>query len=204
MIGQLKKHVKNYNSQRGLTFQPERAMALNCSLQWTNIISLGNTWIKTMTSYFNELYQETVVFSALKNTTVILWYASQGCTFGREKSLHRCRLWLHFHRQCWELDISSENWHQLLQNRLLEVMCLPSKKGLWESRLDKRHVLHEFFGYQVGNRVSGRLSKNWIETVFLFKKWHILMKKQIIINEVISCVTSASYTGIAQTRFLYQ
>lgn len=27
MIGQLKKHVKNYNSQRGLTFQPGRAMA---------------------------------------------------------------------------------------------------------------------------------------------------------------------------------
>lgn len=59
MIGQLKKHVKSYNSQRGLTFQPGRAMALNCSLKWTNIISLGNTWIKTMTSYFNELYQET-------------------------------------------------------------------------------------------------------------------------------------------------
>lgn len=73
--------------------------------------------------------------------------------------------------------------------------CPPPKTGLGESWLGGLDVLLEFCGCQVWEQDFWWCSKNQIGTGFLLRRWHILMKKQIIINEI-SCVTSR----IFQTR----
>ena len=50
-------------------------------------------------------------------------------------------------------------------------------------------VLHEFCAYQVWEQDFWWLFKNQIETGSLLKRWHIPMKKQIIINEI-NCAIS--------------
>lgn len=63
----------------------------NCSLKCTNIISLGNTGIKTMTSYFNELYHDTQLLSlpqrALLRNSGVRFEARE---HWREQNLHSC------------------------------------------------------------------------------------------------------------------
>lgn len=65
---------------KSLTFQQEKLwlwICYSCFLKWTNIMSLRNTWIKTMTSYFNKSYQGTQWLSPPQRTLVILWSTLQ-------------------------------------------------------------------------------------------------------------------------------
>lgn len=85
---------------------------------------------------------------------------------------------------------SAENQEQRLQEHLLETMHLTRLTGLPEARLGgyclSPAAIRDFFLFF---RFFVWLSKNQMETGFLFKRWHILMDKQIIIDEI-SCVTS--------------
>lgn len=117
---------------KSLTFQQEKLwlwICYSCFLKWTNIMSLRNTWIKTMTSYFNKSYQGTQWLSPPQRTLVILWSTLQ------ELGAHTLPWVTPSPPESTGSRTSAENQEQRLQEHLLETVHLTRLTGLPEARL---------------------------------------------------------------------